>query len=196
MTSIEMQAFEGTAHGWNILVASLPGAHLLQTWEWAQIKAGYGWQALPYVWRAADADRAPRDGSANAGKVVAAAMILRRPVLSRGFMRRLCVLYVPKGPLLQSGDQAVREQVLRDLEVLGRREGAILVKIDPDVQLGKGYSQDTSSFSEPIGAAWLETLGARGWRFSDSQVQFRNSVWIDLAGSADELLARMKQKTR
>ena len=34
------------------------------------------------------------------GPVVAAAMVLRRPVLRRGFVRRMCILYVPKGPLL------------------------------------------------------------------------------------------------
>ncbi len=36
----------------------------------------------------------------------------------------------------------------------------------------------------------------RGWKFSQDQIQFRNTVLIDLSPSEDEMLARMKQKTR
>ena len=36
----------------------------------------------------------------------------------------------------------------------------------------------------------------KGWRFSQDQIQFRNTVLIDLSLSEDDLLARMKQKTR
>jgi lipid II:glycine glycyltransferase (peptidoglycan interpeptide bridge formation enzyme) len=36
----------------------------------------------------------------------------------------------------------------------------------------------------------------RGWRESADQIQFRNTVLLDLTPSEEELLARMKQKTR
>jgi lipid II:glycine glycyltransferase (peptidoglycan interpeptide bridge formation enzyme) len=39
-------------------------------------------------------------------------------------------------------------------------------------------------------------LQARGWRFSTDQVQFRNTVTIDLTQSEDHLLATMSQSTR
>jgi hypothetical protein len=39
-------------------------------------------------------------------------------------------------------------------------------------------------------------LHREGWLFSGEQVQFRNTVVINLALSEDELLSRMKQKTR
>ena len=42
-----MQPFTGSTQDWDRLIAGLPGAHLLQTWEWAQVKAKYGWQPLP-----------------------------------------------------------------------------------------------------------------------------------------------------
>jgi hypothetical protein len=35
---------------WNELMAGLPGAHLLQSYEWSQVKARYGWQPLYLVW--------------------------------------------------------------------------------------------------------------------------------------------------
>jgi lipid II:glycine glycyltransferase (peptidoglycan interpeptide bridge formation enzyme) len=36
----------------------------------------------------------------------------------------------------------------------------------------------------------------RGWQFSAEQIQFRNTVLIDLSAPEDALLARMRQKTR
>ncbi len=35
-----------------------------------------------------------------------------------------------------------------------------------------------------------------GWKFSQDQIQFRNTVLIDLPSTEDEMLVRMKQKTR
>ena len=35
---------------WNSLIASLPNPHLLQTWEWGEVKRGVGWQPIPLVW--------------------------------------------------------------------------------------------------------------------------------------------------
>ena len=46
-----MNPFTGTPSSWNELIASLPLAHLLQTWEWSQVKTKYGWQAMPFVWQ-------------------------------------------------------------------------------------------------------------------------------------------------
>ena len=54
---------------WNDIIADLPGAHILQTWEWGEVKERYGWQALPQVWHDQD------------GQVVAAALILIRSIL-------------------------------------------------------------------------------------------------------------------
>jgi lipid II:glycine glycyltransferase (peptidoglycan interpeptide bridge formation enzyme) len=108
----------------------------------------------------------------------------------------MCILYVPKGPLLDPTETDLCAHVLHDLASLGRREGAILVKIDPDVELGRGYTGGDEDSEDPTGAAWTGLLKRGGWEFSDAQVQFRNSVWLDLSTPADELLKRMKQKTR
>jgi lipid II:glycine glycyltransferase (peptidoglycan interpeptide bridge formation enzyme) len=39
-------------------------------------------------------------------------------------------------------------------------------------------------------------LQRRGWEFSSDQIQFRNTVLIDLTSSEEQMLLRMKQKTR
>jgi peptidoglycan pentaglycine glycine transferase (the first glycine) len=186
-----METFNAQAD-WNKVIASLPGAHLLQTWQWGQEKARLGWRPLPHVWRD------------ERGQVEAAALILQRTVASGGFALQPRVLYVPKGPLLDWNNTALRQSVLDDLQTFTRRQGAIFIKIDPDVCLGTGIPAcfgagipgTAESFENPGGAAVASELSRRGWRFSDEQIQFRNTVLVDLTHSEDDLLARMKQKTR
>jgi peptidoglycan pentaglycine glycine transferase (the first glycine) len=179
-----MEPFTGTPASWNALIASLPRAHLLQTWEWSQVKVKYGWQALPYFWQDAS------------GKPVAAAMVLKRSLPVAGFANKMCVLYIPKGPLMDWSDAALRLRVLEDLCALAKRQGAIFIKIDPDVVLGTGVPGAGDAVEIEGGQAVRSELDTHGWRFSQDQIQFRNTVLIDLAASEDELLGRMKQKTR
>jgi peptidoglycan pentaglycine glycine transferase (the first glycine) len=190
-----MIPFTGTAQAWNELIACLPLAHLLQTWEWSRVKSNYGWQPLPFVWsgnQSADSFQQ----SASSGEPVAAAMVLKRAVPIRGFAKKMSVLYIPKGPLMDWNDTALRQRVLDDLQAFARRQGAIFVKLDPDVALGTGIP-GTETAVEYNGGQTLELeLKRRGWKFSQDQIQFRNTVLIDLSPSEDELLAGMKQKTR
>jgi lipid II:glycine glycyltransferase (peptidoglycan interpeptide bridge formation enzyme) len=178
-----MIPFAGTGPAWNELIASLPLPHLLQTWEWAQVKAAYGWKPHPCIWPATQ-------------RPAAAAMILKRTVPLGGFAARLSVLYVPKGPNLDWSDAPLRRQVLDDLQAFARRQGAIFIKIDPDVPLGTGAAGAAGALEDGCGQAVRSELERRGWLFSQDQVQFRNTVLIDLDRAEDELLARMKQKTR
>ena len=70
---------------WDELILSLPGAHLLQSWSWGELKSRYGWKPERWAWL--DGDRA-----------VAGAQLLRRSLPVRGFAARLTVLYTPKVP--------------------------------------------------------------------------------------------------
>src|SRR5689334_16827354 len=98
---------------WNSLIATLPHSHILQSWEWGDFKSHYGWRAQRWAWE---------EGRA-------AAQVLTRET------RGLRVMYVPKGPLLDWGDDSLRARVLDDLQALARRERAIFIKIDPDIAL-------------------------------------------------------------
>ena len=172
MTSLKITPIHHAAD-WNRLAAGLPGAHILQAWEWGDLKSRYGWQAERLAW----GDRA-------------AAQVLTRSA-ARGLVR---VMYVPRGPLLAWGDDELRAQVLADLAALARRRRAILIKLDPDLPLAAG--QPGAETAHPAGLAAHTTLAHTGWRWSPDQVQFRNTVTLDLRPSEDELLAGMKQKTR
>jgi peptidoglycan pentaglycine glycine transferase (the first glycine) len=179
-----VEAFSGLPSAWNELIAGLPHPHILQTWEWSQVKAGIGWVPMPFVWKD------------SRGNPIAAAMILKRIVPTAGLSARLCVLYVPKGPVMAWSDALLRRGVLDDLQNLAKRQGAIFVKVDPDVVLGTGIPNSEGAREERSGLAVLAELRQREWLFSSEQIQFRNTVLIDLAPSEDEILRRMKQKTR
>ena len=190
-----MIAFTGTPQAWNELISSLPLAHLLQTWEWSQGKAKYGWQAMPFVWNAPQTIL-DLSQSAESGQPTAAAMLLKRNFPIGGFAKKMCVLYVPKGPLMDWNDAALRQRVLDDLQAFAKRQGAIFVKVDPDVALGIGIPGTAAAVEFAGGQKVRLDLVRRGWKFSQDQIQFRNTVLIDLSPSEDELLARMRQKTR
>lgn len=179
-----MLPFTGTPEAWNELIAGIPNAHLLQTWEWSQVKVKYGWQAMPFIWLGGQK------------KPEAAAMVLKRSLPIGGFARRMCVLYVPKGPLLDWSDPALRQRVLGDLQILARQEGAIFIKVDPDVALGMGIPGTETAVEYEDGQEVRSELLRRGWKFSRDQIQFPNTVMIDLSPPEETLLARMKQKTR
>lgn len=169
---------------WNRLVACLPNAHILQTWEWGQVKSRFGWEPQYQTWRDSQ------------DRVAAAALILQRTVAVGGLAPRLRVLYVPKGPVLDWSDADLRRRVLNDLQALARRQRAILIKIDPDLPLDIAAGGQPGAQEDGLGRDVINVLQAEGWRFSEEQVQFRNTMLVDLTAGEDELLANMKQKTR
>ena len=107
--------------------------------------------------------------------VNAAALVLRRTFSPL----KLNILYVPKGPALDYANAALVDRVLRELVDVARRDRAIFIKIDPD-----------------LNQADRSLLLDRGWRYSAEQIQFRNTMLLDLTRSEDDLLAAMKPKTR
>ena len=219
-----MQPFNLQLATWNTLIAQFPNPHFLQTWEWSQVKEKYGWDVMPFVWHGQRPVLSGVEGSTVNGQkeIVAAAMILKRALPIRGFAARLNILYIPKGPLMDWENESLRERVLGDLQDFAKKQGAIFVKIDPDVVLGTGIPEKEEEFARrasarrsnladegtassqghaprrviSVGQKLQTALTKHGWRYSDDQIQFRNTVLIDLSASEDEMLARMKQKTR
>ncbi len=182
---------------WNELISKLPNPHFLQTCEWGQVKAKYGWTPFYAIWT----DDGKLHVSTNLQSLIsnnclAACLILKKQILNRGFAARLSILYAPKGPLLDWKDIPLRTRVLNDLQAFAKKQGAIFFKIDPDVVLGRGVPNSEGEVREEKGQAVRSELIGRGWVYSSDQIQFRNSVLVDLSATEEEMLARMKPKTR
>jgi peptidoglycan pentaglycine glycine transferase (the first glycine) len=184
---------------WNSLISELPNPHFLQTYEWGRVKAKYGWMPLYVVWTDNGQFFVMKDTdhwSLDTDHCVAAALILKRQILRNGFAARLSILYSPKGPLLDWSDEVLRKRVLNDLQAFAKKQGAIFLKTDPDVVLGTGVPQAEDDYIDKGGQVVMSELKRRGWLYSSDQIQFKNTVLIDLNPSEEELLAQMKQKTR
>jgi lipid II:glycine glycyltransferase (peptidoglycan interpeptide bridge formation enzyme) len=93
-------------------------------------------------------------------------------------------------------NESFRNRVLNDLQSFAKKQGAIFLKMDPDLLLGTGVPDSEGEVVDANGQVVMSELKRRGWEYSSDQIQFRNTVLIDLNPTEDELLALMKQKTR
>jgi len=180
---------------WNEILNSLPGAHLLQSAQWAEVKEHFGWKPFYLVWHVQSADLELTVNTTGVFQVenpAAAALVLERKLL-----RGLSVMYLPKGPiLLDWSDTRLRKKVLEDLMDFARTAGAIQIKIDPDIVVGRGVPGEVDAEADPQGELVQRELTGLGWRFSTDQIQFRNTFLINLIPDKEEILGSMKSKTR
>jgi lipid II:glycine glycyltransferase (peptidoglycan interpeptide bridge formation enzyme) len=183
---------------WNQVIASLPSPHILQTEEWAQVKAPNGWHAHFLVWnQVGDGYQLTLFADAQSeDHIAAAAMMLFRSIKLGPFTLPLRVAYLSKGPLLDWKDDLLRKTVLMDMCAYARKNRAIFLKLDADVQLGTGIPGKDDNEEKRFGQKLQRELSNTGWQYSQDQIQFRNSVHIDLTADEDDMLRRMKQKTR
>lgn len=159
-----------TAPAWRSVLARLPAPHFLQSWEWGALKAQTGWQARRFVLN--DATGEPE---------AAYQFLWRQPVASLPVR----VAYVPKGPVVDWRDELAVDRVLAAVEESARRQAALFVKIDPDVE------------SETLeGRRVLALLRQRGWRYSPEQIQFKNTGITRLDSDEETLLQAFKSKCR
>ena len=169
---------------WNQIVEQLPGRHILNTWEWGQIKQAYGWTPIHKVWED------------SGGKVEAAALLLKKTIRFPLLHYQASMIYIPRGPLLDWHNLELRKRVIQDLQQLTRENKSIFLKMDPDLPIGKGIPGQEKSVDDSSIIELTEYLNTMGWLFSTDQVQFRNTIWLDLTQPEDDLLMNMKQKTR
>ncbi len=168
---------------WNDWIRDLPGSHFLQTREWATIKSSAGWTSKGFLW---EDDR---------GKSVSAALVMERKVSLAG-IAPVRILYVPRGPMLNWDVEIEWFPVLQNLVEYAQKMRAMFIKIDPECITGRGVPVDILEQGVTQGSRVIDYLKDHGWRYSQDQIQFRNTVWLDLSGTEEELLARFKQKTR
>lgn len=159
---------------WQNCLAKLPGPHVLQSWEWGEVKAQTGWKATRY-------SGVDQDGNQRfAFQLLKRRLPLRLP---------LSIGYIPKGPLLNWHAADLVAEVLDLLAQTARRERCLFIKIDPDVR------ED-----QPEGERLRGILQAHNWRYSHEQIQFKNTAFSPLQPAhpqaEEQILAQMKSKWR
>ena len=101
---------------WDEFVSRHPNGHLMQSRAWAEVRRDTGWR--PWFLRLDDA-----------GEIRAAALVLQR----RFPWPSPCVLYVPRGPVIDYADPPLVEAMAAALRQLASEQRAFLVQADPAV---------------------------------------------------------------
>jgi peptidoglycan pentaglycine glycine transferase (the first glycine) len=151
-----------TAHG--------PKGHILQSYEWGQLKALTDWKPLRLIVE-------------ENGEIVAALSILKRklPVINK------CIFYAPRGPVVDLNNHVLMNFLWQEVRKLGKKHQAIMFKVDPDVSIeNQGFLQYLRQVDfKPAGTG-------QGFEGTQPRFVFR----LDLTPSKDELLANLHSKTR
>jgi len=112
------------------------------------------------------------------GSIVAGAQVLFRPLLPRAPFPTIA--YLPKGPVISPEDEDIIVLLWQAIHREARARKAFFLKAEPDWP-------------------WSRELEARfgKWGFRPGgTIQPQSTIIVDLTASHEEILARMKQKTR
>ena len=137
---------------WNRFISNHPNSHVLQTGEWGELKAAFGWQALRVV-------------SGDTG----VQLLLRS--LPMGFT----LAYLPK-PISFENIPFVEE-----IDSLCHAKKSILLKVELD---------DWDSTPAEVPPTF------EGYHPSPHAIQPRRTIVVEIDGTEEEILNRMKQKCR
>ena len=106
-------------------------------------------------------------------------------ILFRKLPLGFTVGYIPKSVI---NDQSVSDQFWNEVDSFSKKQRAIFLKLEPD-QWGGKHTAPITNYCE---ASWQDKLLIT----SPHNIQPPRTIIIDIKGSEEEILARMKQKTR
>jgi peptidoglycan pentaglycine glycine transferase (the first glycine) len=149
---------------WDQFAIEHSHGHIFQTSGWGALKSAFGWSGERVAVRTGD-------------EIVAGAQVLfRRLPMSLGTLA-----YVPKGPLVDYGDEDTCRRLFEAIRQLCRSRHAFMCKIEPDL---------------PASAALSTRLARHGFHPSRQTVQPPRTILIDISVDEGQILERMKSKTR
>jgi peptidoglycan pentaglycine glycine transferase (the first glycine) len=155
---------------WDTFVTQHPRGHLLQCWDWGELKALSGWSPLRLALWQGDT-------------IVAAAQVLRRgaPHVPLAFAH---LAYIPKGPVLDWADQELSGFFLTSLNAYLHRHGTLALRLDLSYIAGTPEAQLVTAQLKCFHATPVQAI------------QPLRSIVLDLAPDEQTLFAQMKEKWR
>lgn len=154
----------------NDYLAHSPKGHILQTWQWGEVKKVSGWQPIRIIVE-------------EENSIVAACSILKRRLpFGLGSL-----FYAARGPVLDIEREDVWQLLLQAIKELAIPNKAIFLKIDPDVP-----EDDLTWKARLIAAGFINAEKGEGFE----GVQPRHVFRLDISLPEEDLLRNMNQKTR
>lgn len=147
---------------WDAFLDRAPRSHYIQSSMWAQVVAQSGWRCV-------------RLTVTQNEDIVAGFQMLLRSIPIFGTMG-----YIPRGPVIASGDADVVELVTRHVHEVARSERILFLKLQP------AYGDD----------GLVERLLKEGFHPSHAHADNVATVLIDLTQDKDTLLKKMKKSLR
>lgn len=157
---------------WENFLSNFPDAHILQTKPWGELKQAFGWKVAHLGVTSADSLHS------------IGAQILIKP-LPFG----LSLAYIARGPVglnQQPDKNPLWKKWLAEVDHLCQKQRVVFLKIEPDLWRDND-EKNLSSLKEQVPAGFLS---------SQQDIQPSRTLMVDLSGDEDDVLARMKQKTR
>lgn len=156
----------------NEFMAYGPKGHILQSYEWGEVKRGTGWEPIRILVE-------------KENKPVAGISILKRKLPIPGLNK--CIFYAPRGPVADYSDVETLKYLFQNIKKIAKKHGAILLKIDPDINAPNPKVVNT-----------LKSFGFinrdSGLNFEGVQPKFVFRLPLDK--SLEDLLASFHEKTR
>lgn len=163
------QASEAEIAKWDDMVINNPdGGHIYQSKEWSQIKEANGWEPVYLIYEAT--------------AYIVPFVLLCKPASILG-----SIYYCSKGPGFSEGHSIDKDSKLHFSEfIIELRRfiakldpGAIVVKLEPELKAEADFD-----------LASLDLVKSK------ADLQFKATIFVDISGSEEEILASFKQKTR
>lgn len=165
---IQEKPYDDEDAEWDAFVANHRHGSILQTTNWARLKARFGWRSQR-VWLRRE------------GRLVAGGQMLIRSA-ALGLIR---VAYIPHGPLVDWQDEEQVSVLFNQLDLAAYEQRAGFLKIEPRL-----WQSDLSP------EQWHEIYSNQAGNKSSDTIQPPQTAIVNLVPSEDEILAGMKQKTR
>jgi peptidoglycan pentaglycine glycine transferase (the first glycine) len=156
---------------WNNFLTNHPDAHILQTGEWGELKSAFGWEPVRLI----------LPSRTGAPLLLAARTVddgLGAQILFRRLPLGLTLAYLPK-PVGSDQMSVFSDQFWVEVDAVCKKHRAVFLKVEFDI-----WDIDTVDTSHVA------------LRTSAHNIQPPRTIVVDLRGTEDDILARMKQKTR
>jgi lipid II:glycine glycyltransferase (peptidoglycan interpeptide bridge formation enzyme) len=157
---------------WDRFVDQHPQGHLLQSWEWGELKGRAGWAPL----RLALWDAGQR-------QILAGTQVLRRTA-PHVPLRLGHLAYIPKGLLLDWSQEETAKAFFSQLHAILSRRGALALRIELGEEAG---TPEAEKVSEKFLSNGFEPAGA---------IQPERTILVDLTPPEEKILANMKKDCR
>jgi len=160
---------------WHDFLSHHRDAHILQTGAWGDLKSAFGWDVVRVI----------VDGNQGSqSSIVGAQILFKRLPLG------LTIAYLPRGPVGGYSEDSwlAWESLWPEVDKLCQKRKSIFLKVEPDLsetpESGNGESRH------------LPENIPGGFQFSQQDIQPIRTLVVNLEADEDQVLMRMKQKTR